>query len=155
MVTLICGPPCSGKSTLAKRLATPGVQVLDFDDIAVELGSSHQWAHSKDVRQQAEVLMRTRIRRLAFDCDADGYVIRTAPDPQARERLASQLAATVWVLDPGYEVCAARARLAGRPRGTERAIRAWYVRYRPSDVDEPCPMIDQPSPSPSVTSRVW
>lgn len=155
MVIVICGPPCAGKATLARRLAKPDEVVLDIEDVCVELGSSHRWAHSKQVREQAEVVMRQRIRRLAFDCAADGYVIRTAPHPGQRRRLAEQLAATVWVLDPGYQACLARARADGRPRGTEQAIRAWYSRYVSAEVDVPCPWIDQQLVSHTVTSRRW
>lgn len=38
-VTLICGPPVAGKTTLAKRLAQPGDLILDLDTIAKQLGS--------------------------------------------------------------------------------------------------------------------
>lgn len=44
-VVLICGPPCSGKTTLTKQLANPGDVVLDLDAIAQELGSPRQWMH--------------------------------------------------------------------------------------------------------------
>jgi predicted kinase len=153
MVTLLCGPPCSGKSTLAKRLAKPGDVVLDFDDICVELGSRDQWAHSQAVRHQAEAVMRTRMLVLG-QSKANGYVIRTAPIASQREELAHLLGAgAVWVLDPGYAECVRRART--RPRGTVQAIRRWYARYTPSTVDEPCPWVEVVPAQPLSTSRVW
>jgi predicted kinase len=160
MVTLICGPPCSGKSTLAKRLAQPHDVVLDFDAICVELGSTDQWAHSKRIREQAEALMQARISRLPHLSGVDGYVIRTAPEPRQREQLARTLGAqmVVWVLDPGFTTCVRRAR--SRPRGTVPAIRRWYARYGPSVVDVPCPWVEQPvhgggEAVPMPTSRAW
>ena len=153
MVTLLCGPPCAGKTTLAKRLAKPGDVVLDFDDICVELGSTTQWAHSQQVRHQAEALMRTRMAKLR-QSRASGYVIRTAPDAHQRAALAHQLGAeAVWVLDPGYAECIRRART--RPRGTAQAIRRWYLRYAPSTVDQPCPWAEVVPAQPLPTSRVW
>lgn len=155
MVTVICGPPCAGKTTLARRLAQPGDVVLDFDDVCVELGSRDQWSHPKPIREQAEALMRHRIRQLAYDCDAAGWVIRTAPHPAQRRRLAEQLNATVWVLDPGMATCLARAAAGGRPRGTGQAIRAWYARYVRDAIDQAAPVAPAIPPSPPVTSRVW
>lgn len=152
-MTLLCGPPCSGKSTLAKRLAKPDDVVLDFDAICVELGSRDQWAHNQAVRAHAEAVMQTRMHRLA-QSRAGGYVIRTAPDARQRVALAHQLGAdTVWVLDPGYAECVRRART--RPRGTVRAIKRWYARYTTSTVDQPCPWAEVVPAQPLSTSRVW
>ena len=152
-VTLICGPPCSGKSTLAHRLAKPGDVVLDFDDICVELGSRDHWAHSQQVRHQAEAVMRGRMLGLG-QSRANGYVIRTAPDARQRVALARMLGAEqVWVLDPGQAECIRRART--RPRGTAQAIRRWYARYTPSTVDQPCPWVEVVPAQPLSTSRVW
>lgn len=153
MVTLLCGPPCAGKTTLARNLAQPGEALLDFDDICVELGSTHQWAHPPHIRAQAEHLMRARMRHLRR-AGAGGYVIRTAPAAHQRAALAGLLRATrVWVVDPGMQECLRRAR--SRPRGTARAIRRWYARYTPSPVDQPCPWVDTPPAQPLSTSRVW
>lgn len=155
-MTLVCGAPCSGKTTLAQRLAsTEGGQVLDFDAIAVELGSPHPWEHSPSIREQAEVTMRMRMRRLALDCGANTYVIRSLPEPARREAVAERLsAARVWVLDPGLDVCLARAQADARPRGTAQAIRAWYGRYEPAEVDQPGPDA-RPIVTSRATSRVW
>jgi tRNA uridine 5-carbamoylmethylation protein Kti12 len=142
MVTLVCGPPCAGKTTLAQHHAhlDPNATVLDFDAIAVELGSPHRWDHPKPIREQAEQAMQHRMHTLPLDPDLHLYVIRTAPQPQQRTHLATLLHAhRVWVVDPGYQVCIARCRADRRPRGTESAIRRWYDRYEPAPVDTPCP----------------
>lgn len=153
MVTLVCGPPCAGKTTLVRRLAKPDEQVLDFDDICAELGSTSQWAHNQAVRHQAEAVMQQRMRHLG-QSKTSGYVIRTAPDARQRVALAHLLGArAVWVLDPGYAECTRRART--RPRGTVQAIRRWYARYTPSAVDQPCPWVEVVAAQPLSTSRVW
>lgn len=135
---VIAGPPCSGKSTLAKHLARPGDVVLDFDDICLEVGGSHHWAHSAQTKTLAEMVMRERVSRL-LEFDGQAYVIRSAPRPAQRVSLAEYLDATVWVLDPGIAVCLHRA--AVRPRGTGRVIRQWYALYRPAPCDSEPPEI--------------
>ena len=155
-VTLITGPPCAGKSTLAKQLAQPGDVVLDWDDICVELGSSHQWAHSAQVREQAEAVMQQRMWQLA-GWQGAAYVIRCAAEANARTRLARRLGAVVWVLDPGHAECVRRARVDGRPRGTTQAIRQWYQRYRRGPLDQSPPVTTHSdvTESDGHWSRVW
>jgi predicted kinase len=135
-VTVIAGPPCSGKSTLARHLAQHGDIVLDFDDICREVGGSHQWAHSSNTKTAAELLMRQRVSQLPT-FNGQAYVIRTAPRPAQRVSLAQHLSATVWVLDPGITVCLQRA--LSRPRGTSRVIRRWYALYQPAPCDSAPP----------------
>lgn len=140
-VTVIAGPPCSGKTTLARHLAAPDHVVLDFDEIAVRLGSGRRWLHSPAVIAAANQRMQLALTELAArDDDVTAWVIRAAPRPAVRERLARALNARVWVLDPGMAECLRRAR-RGRPYGTDREIRKWYRMFGPSAVDEPCPHV--------------
>jgi predicted kinase len=144
-VTLITGPPCAGKTTYARSLAQPGDILLDFDDICVEVGGSHQWAHSTRTKEAAEAVMRQRMAMVrAYPSHPDSYVIRCAPESRAREALARYLGAvSVVVVDPGIDVCLSRA--FGRPRGTTHAIRDWYRRFTPAPCDT----------APTITSREW
>lgn len=137
-ITLICGPPCAGKTTLARRLAQPDDVVLDFDDIAVRLGSPARWRHPPAYLEQAEEWMRHALRHIARS-DLTAYIIRCAPRPEQRAQLARALQATVVLLNPGQAACLYRARLSGRPPGTATAIRWWYRTYRPHPGDMPCP----------------
>jgi predicted kinase len=144
-VTLIAGPPCSGKTTLARQLARPGDVVLDLDTIAIRLGSPRRWQHSPEYVAQAEAHMHAALRRLATIQTA-AYVVRSLPHPRQRAQLARALHATVLVLNPGQAECIRRARADRRPRDTESAIRWWYRTYRPHPLDTPWP------PSPASTA---
>lgn len=60
-VVALCGPPCAGKTTLARRLAEPGDVVLDFDDIARAMGSPTLRLHPEPFRAMAEQTIQTRL----------------------------------------------------------------------------------------------
>jgi predicted kinase len=131
-LVFLCGPPCSGKTTMAHTLAVleRGDVVIDYDDIARDLGSPDRWQHVEPWRTQAEQEMQHAITR-AHHTTSTGtaWVIRTAPRPAHRQRLAQTYKAPVYLLDPGEPVC--RQRAAQRPSGTARSIGTWYHRYTP------------------------
>lgn len=134
MIYLLAGPPCSGKSTLARKLAKPEDQVLDFDAICTELDGQQGWTHAKQVRERAAELLEQRTARLPL-APGDAYLIRCAPSARERIALACQIHAEVWLLNPGMRECLRRAHLARRPPRTAAAIRDWYTAYRPARVD--------------------
>ena len=133
-VHLVTGPPCSGKSTLVARLAKLEDPVLDFDTVCTELDGRPGWDHDRRTQTRAEAVMTRRIRQLRSHA-GDAYVIRCAPDRAQRRDLARHLHATVWLLDPGKDVCLARARADRRPASTISGIAYWYRVYRPAPCD--------------------
>lgn len=129
-VVLLCGPPCSGKTTLAHRLAEHDDVVLDFDAIARDLGSPESWIHPEPWRTQAEQALQASVSRaLADPTPSTAWVIRTAPRPAQRAALAQQWSAAVYLLDPGEAECRRRAVEDQRPSGTRRSIGEWYHRH--------------------------
>lgn len=127
---LVAGPPAAGKSTYVRKHAKPGDLVLDYDDIARELGSPHPWDHPERIGRAAEREMRRRIAELPPDRDA--WVIRCAPGPE-REALAAQIGAEVVVLDVPADEAKRRAVRDGRPAWTRAAIDRWWRNYQPTD----------------------
>lgn len=130
-MVILAGPPCSGKTTLAHRLAGPEDAVLDYDALAVSLGSPSQWQHDEPWRTAAEQEMQACISSAHHLPHGTAWVIRTAPRPAHRQRLAEQWHATVYLLNPGEAECRRRAQADHRPSGTARAIGQWYHRYSP------------------------
>jgi shikimate kinase len=131
-IVVLAGPPCSGKTTLAHRIAQPDDVVLDYDDIARAMGSPVQWIHPEPYLTQAEHEMQAAIHR-AHHTPGTGtaWVLRTAPRPAHRARLAQQWDAQVYLLDPGEQECRRRAVEASRPSGTRQSIGLWYHRHTP------------------------
>lgn len=129
---MICGPPCSGKTTLAEHLANPGDVVLDFDAVAQELGSPRRWLHDQPYAEQAERVMRQVMARLPGSAPGTAYVLRALPQGQHRAITSKTIKAEVcWVLDPGEAECVRRALAEDRPEGTTAFIADWYDQYRP------------------------
>lgn len=138
-VTLVCGPPCAGKTTWVDRQARAGDLVLDFDQIARgELGSPFKWDHTPKVWREAERLIRERMRVLGEQGpDRPSWVIRTIPDGHTRAVVARNIGATRRVLLlPPERVLLERA--AGRPDPVETraAIGRWLAEYTPDAGDE-------------------
>jgi hypothetical protein len=131
-VTVICGPPCAGKTTLAHHVARQGDVVLDYDDVARNMGSSVRWLHPEPYRTGAEQELQAQLAMAhAHPSDHTCWLIRAAPHPTTRMALAHAWAAEVYLLNPGERECRRRAREASRPAGTGQHIGSWYHHYRP------------------------
>ncbi len=128
-VTLVCGPPCSGKTTWVREHAEPGDLVVDWDALAVALGSPHPHAHPAPLRPfiaEARDAVTARLER--SHNLAAAWIIATAPRHADRERLAP--GADVVVLAVDESECVRRARRDGRPGDTIEAIEDWWRVYR-------------------------
>lgn len=113
----------AGKSTYVEQHAKPGDVILDYDEIARELGSPDPWDHPKDIGYAAEAEMQRRLA--ALPADRDAWIVRCAPGPE-RDRLAATLGAEVVLLDVPAEEAKARAARDGRPPWTADAIDRWW-----------------------------
>lgn len=138
-VTLICGPPCAGKSTLVTQLAQEGDLVLCVDSLAQAEGSTVEHNHTGHFFGVAQKRFAELCRQVRDDPEAQAWVVRCAPEPYARRELAELVGATCSVvLLPNVQVVARRARERdlGTFPATHKAIRSWYQRFRPTPFDE-------------------
>jgi len=132
-VTLVVGPPCAGKTTWALAHAAPGVEVIDFDAIAVDLGSPSSHDHPPAIYWRAVREQRRREQRVALNPRARAIVVRTLADPRERLAVARRLRATyVEVIDPGRDVVEPRV-ATQRPRRAMEAVTAWYALNPPEE----------------------
>ena len=135
-VTLVCGPPCAGKTTYVRRHARPGDLVLDADMIAQQLGSPRQWMHALEFATEAQDVMARGMAHIARMDSGTAWVIRGAPDPAERMRLARTLRADrVLVLLPDRRELHRRAQARPHSRQTRQVIARWLAHYRPAPCD--------------------
>lgn len=129
-VTLVCGPPCAGKSTWVRQHAQPGDLVVCFDQLAQAAGSPRAHGHADPYRVAAVHAYAATIHTLP-DYTGRAWVIRCAPRAHPRATLAATIHADeTLILKPPRTVALARARRT-RPHATQQAIRRWYARWQP------------------------
>lgn len=127
-IRVVVGPPCAGKSTHILEHAVEGDVTVDFDRMAQALGS----AGPHDVPSaiiRATLAARSGVVGLALstwaDLDGDVWFPYSLPPKGLLDRFAEEGAEFI-VVDPGIDVCLARAEEDGRPEGTADVIRQWY-----------------------------
>lgn len=123
MMHVICGAPCSGKTTYIKKHAKPGQLIVDADRIAEAIGSGVSHC-SKGVCLDAALRVRDTLIEYAKQSQADSWIIHTKPS-KSQMKDYQRHGADIVVLDPGIEVCKRRA--AQRPEGTIEQIEKWYT----------------------------
>ena len=124
-VVLVCGPPCSGKTTYVRERMQPGDLVVDYDDIARRLGSRRTHGHDYRFHKKVEAVIARALAALEQGKHDRAWVIRSLPNDADRQALARRIGAEVVVLDEPDEVLLARARQRGNPAPTVAAIRQW------------------------------
>ena len=138
VLTVVCGPPCAGKSTYAESLALP---ILDWDvfyaraaGVPVHIRAPDDTAVRAAVeRAFREAMIHASAQRIPT------AVIRTAPKRQARDYFREQFEARVVVCETSAQECLARLHRT-RPEASwrmcEDVIREWWATYTRSAHDE-------------------
>lgn len=157
MLTVVVGPPCSGKSTWVLEHAEPGDIVIDFDRLAVALSGpggdphDHPSAVAAVTRAARTAAIEAAIKQ-AKACHV--YLIHSSPG-QVRMAEYRDLGAEIVTVDPGRDVVRQRCK-AQRPARMFAVIDEWY-----REQAQAATMTGRTSPSvfafPSlgVTSREW
>jgi hypothetical protein len=131
-ITLVYGPPASGKSTLVNERKQPGDLVVDYDAIAESLGSDTSHGHSDAINDAASSARNALLRKLRRgESKADRAWIISA-NPAAVSMFPHHVAI---LCDPGQDEVHRRAVAAGRPPKWHQIINSWYAGV--SKVDQP------------------
>lgn len=129
-LTIVSGPPASGKTTYLKDNAKPGDIVIDLDGIMTRLNARYtHWSGALD-KGLFNRAIRERNRMLGQLKNESGkraWFIVSAPTNAERTWWQSKLGGDIVLLHPGAEVCKRRAIERGTPNavaGIDRWERA-------------------------------
>lgn len=130
-LTILCGPPGSGKSTYLRQHAGPNDTIIDLDAIMQRISGLPE--HHTSPRWLGKALdeRNRQLRALATDtAHAKAWFIVAAPDPTERRTWARRLGGQVVTLDTPLAECIRRIEADPARRGqTERMIeaaKAWW-----------------------------
>ncbi|UBU10018.1 AAA family ATPase [Nonomuraea gerenzanensis] len=136
-VTLVAGPPCSGKSTYVREQALASDLVVDYDALAAALRVDGElYAHldshrpfvteARDAVLDRVVLGNHGVRRV--------WVMASAAKRAVRESYRRRYGAAVVVVWAPEEVCLRRA-MGERPAAWWGHVRGWFEAYEADERD--------------------
>jgi len=148
--TIVCGPPCAGKNYYVEQHQQPGDVVIDWDAIAIELGSPKQHHHSKAMYDQIAAEYERRLAQVEQrpPTDVDVWIIRGLAEHTERKAWATRFSAEVITLTPPRDVLVQRARERPASKLTVWSIDRWLERAG----RDPAPAVGtDPSPTPATS----
>jgi hypothetical protein len=115
MINVIVGAPCSGKSTYAQNHAKPDDAIIDFDIMAVALGSNVDHGHSEYIVKITLAAWMAAIREsVANHYFRDIWIVDGRPTLY-RQRLYNSVKANFIGLRVDKDELHSRASFAHRP----------------------------------------
>jgi hypothetical protein len=133
-LTVVIGPPASGKSTWVKERARVGDVVIDFDRLACALTADGADGHNHagSVLKVAFATWRAAVdAALQASAHQKVYLIHSLPAEDVLKKYAGWGAEIVTV-DPGREVVESRCRKL-RPARSFDAVARWYKAIEPPE----------------------
>lgn len=137
-LTILCGPPCSGKTTYIAQHAKPSDVVIDLDAIASDLKSGYtHWTGqlTSDLLNKCIRVRNAMLGSLERRTQGNAWFIVSAPTTVERDWWKRKMGAEIVLLHPGVDECKRRAIHRGTPQAIkgidewERASRApWSPR---------------------------
>jgi predicted ABC-type ATPase len=148
VLTVVTGLPCSGKTTYVREHAKPGDVVIDFDILAVALGSPVQHDHPDDIRRITQAARRAAIHAAIIWHQRYGtrvWITECVPSDDVRRRYRRAAADIVPLVVPLGEL---------HRRATEHRPDRWHAL-----IDHYATRLAQREPAPrsalATSSREW
>lgn len=127
-ITIVCGPPCSGKTTYVEQHAKPGDTIIDLDAIAKRLDPDYlPWtgALQGSLLNQAIRARNAILGSLSRATHGNAWLIVSAPTQAERDWWQAKLGGACALMDPGPPECKRRAMARGTPAAA-KGIDDWY-----------------------------
>lgn len=125
-ITVVLGPPCSGKTTYVAARCEPGDVVIDLDLLAVAFGSMQPWNHSQAHLRIAQAARAAAIAHALGDPQTDHMVWVVLTEQRQAAQFAVAGAQTI-VMDTPLDECERRAVELGRTSAVIDIIRSWQL----------------------------
>lgn len=129
-VFVITGPPASGKSTWVRERAKLGDITIDYDTLAQALSPGVAGDPAEQPKHVTAVVMAARSAAIDEATDDntkhDVYLVHSMPARQHLNRYR-KYGFELVTIDPGYDVCMARAQSERTPKQVAQ-VREWYER---------------------------
>lgn len=129
MLTVVTGPPCSGKTTYVAMHGLPGDIIIDFDDLAVALGAErYLWAEHDPIWHVILAARNAAITAAIERCQhgARAWIIDTVIPDWRKARYAAARARIIR-LDASADGLHQRADKDGRPPHWHARIDDWFA----------------------------
>jgi predicted kinase len=136
-ITIVCGPPGSGKSSYVRRQAEPGELVWDQDEVLRCIGGYSHRVNAPHLIEFALAMRKAVFEKLKRPTRVGrAWVIVGGANREERARLVQELGARVVMLALPAEECMARIRGDENRAGTsmaewEEAVQRWWQEYQP------------------------
>lgn len=124
MLHVVIGAPCSGKSTYCEEHASAGDVVIDFDKLAIALGSTDSHSAPDAIRAAAFAARAAAVDEV-ISKQLDAWIIHTEPKPEQLKRY-EEAGAEFIRMDATLSECLERCERDGRPEGTRERIIEFY-----------------------------
>lgn len=131
-LTIVCGPPCSGKTTHVTSRAGAADVVIDIDAIARSINPAYRhWEGmlQGDLLNKAIRVRNALLGSLSRMSTGRAWFIVSAPTQEERYWWRGKLCGEVVLLHPGVDECKRRAVERGTP-GAVAGIGEWERRSR-------------------------
>lgn len=141
MITLVAGPPCSGKTSYVAERAVRGDLVLDSDALYRALSGLPLHDRPEQLRPFVWAAFWSVLRETRSSHIGTAWVIHSAASKARRQDYRQLNRATVVVLETPATLCAARARERyqqddPRLEQTLQWIDEWWATYEPDARDD-------------------
>lgn len=124
-MTIVCGPPCSGKSTYVSEHADIADVVIDLDSILQRIEPSYIHWNGMVTSFLLNSGIRARNAMLGALSKATrgrAWFIVSAPSSSEREWWRKKIHADIVLLNPGIDECKRRAEMRGTPRAIDGIV---------------------------------